>query len=105
MTWKQFFGFTKIKLILFVILAILMNIRRTSGVCVDALNYGYCISYHGLPFTSFIVTGEVSSIPLSDLAEIITRGLIGFLANALIAYLILSLIFFVYSKIKKKYWN
>lgn len=102
MTLKEFFGFTRSKLILLIIFIIVLNIIPTSNICVDGINFGYCIDYHGLPFPSFIITGEVGGIPSSHLTGIITSGLIGFIGNSLIAYLVLSLVFFGYYKFKKK---
>ena len=76
-----------------------MNVAPNISQCVDGIDFGYCITYHGLPFRSFIISGEIGNIPQSNLTEIIKMGIIGFLKNLLIAYLIISLVYFVYYKI------
>ena len=102
MPGNRFFGFTKAKLIAFIALVILMNVApREPGVCVDGLDFGYCIASYGLPFPSFI-TGEVGNIPSGQWPGIVMTGIVGFVANTVIAYLVISVVFFAFRKPRKK---
>jgi len=100
MGYKEFFKFNIYKLVVFLGFGVLMNLApKNVGVCVDGIDFGYCIQYYGFPFKSFIITGEIQNIPADHLSSIISKGILGALGNLLIAYLIVSIIFyFIYSK-------
>ncbi|MFH1650406.1 MAG: hypothetical protein ABIA93_07725 [Candidatus Woesearchaeota archaeon] len=66
-----------------------------SGPCVDGANFGYCINYHGFPFPTFVITGEVQNMPHPHFVSMFfVQGIIGFVLNLLFVYLLVSLIFY-----------
>ncbi|MFH1400949.1 MAG: hypothetical protein ABIH41_05505 [Nanoarchaeota archaeon] len=66
-----------------------------SGPCVDSAAYGFCIQYHGFPFPTFFITGEVQNMPAGAIIDFfVVQGTIGFLLNLAIIYLLVSSVFF-----------
>ncbi len=104
MNWKELFVLTKAKVIVLVVLLLAMNFIPTGSICADGINtdgsgFGYCKTYHGVPFTS-IATSGVSAFTLNFLPSINYR-FIGILGNFLIAYIIVLLSSIVYNKLRK----
>ena len=85
---QEFFGYTKIKLITFTVLSILMNILKSPfDLAVETTSGGYTIHNYGLPFTSYN-----SSFGLNYF---------GILWNIIAAYLIVCILFYTYKQYKK----
>jgi hypothetical protein len=86
MNWKELFGFTKIKLMLFIVVIILINFIQVDRFCSDP---GGCIDYYGIPFRWSIINDHWGG------------GLLSIIGNILVAYLGISLIFYVYCIIEE----
>ncbi|HZX19614.1 MAG TPA: hypothetical protein VFF13_01205 [archaeon] len=61
----------KLKRIVFaalIILAVSLIVEFIGAICIDGIDFGYCVSRGGTPF-SFLVMGEINAIPQSHLAN------------------------------------
>lgn len=87
------FRLTKLKLIALIIFGIYAIIFSSIEICKDGVDFGYCIQYHGFPFSTFI-SGEIDNIPSQHYSEIVNvpKFTFGIVGNLAVIYFLLSCI-------------
>lgn len=73
------------KLAFIIITAFVLNLIPTGGVCVDGVDFGFCVQNKGFPFQSIFVGGELENIPLSHAEKFWNERIIGTIANTIVA--------------------
>ncbi|GEM_PF-2409185 len=89
--FKETFMPNNISIILSLVILFILTIISSHGVCIDKIDAGYCITYHGQPFDVY-VTGETANIPQEDMTNLWVNGVLGFIGNAIIVYLVISVL-------------
>jgi len=82
-----------------------MNAVPKGGICIDRVDSGYCITYHGWPATSPLITGETHLMPRVDYRELFQTGIIGLGLVGWMFFMIFKNLIFLAKRFKFDYWG